>query len=187
MNDTQSAPAPPALRRLRPELVFSLLSLAASMGAVAITGVQTRMMQRQQEASVWPYVEMDTTISGNGYSFTITNKGVGPAIVKSLTYTYKGKTYTDIQELSRTIINDPDFGWDSYSVSNTDKRVLAINEKIPVFGVGITEKDRKNKTKAEAYAAKLIAEAKNVRATLEYESVYGARWTNTNNEVVKTR
>ncbi len=174
-------------RRLRPELIFSLISLVASLGAVSITGVQTQLMLRQQEASVWPYVELDQSITGEGYTFSLTNKGVGPALIKSVKYEYQGKTYTDIQVLAKRIINDPEFTWKQFGVTNIDRKVMAINEKIMVFSVDVTDSDQENKAKEEAYATKLVTEARNVKVTIEYESVYGAHWVNTNNVVVKLR
>jgi hypothetical protein len=174
-------------RRLRPELIFSLISLVASLGAVSITGLQTQLMLRQQEASVWPYIELDQSITGDGYTFSLTNKGVGPALIKSVKYDYNGKTYTDVQVLAKAIINDPEFTWEQFGVTNIDRKVMAINERVTVFSVNVTEYDRKNETKVKDYAARMISEARNVNVTIEFESVYGARWANTNNTVVKLR
>lgn len=79
-------PAPPA-RPSRPDLV-SLFALAVSVFALAIGAWQTRLMQSQARASVWPYLTIGYTytngIDTDGFIWTIDNNGVGPARVQSV-------------------------------------------------------------------------------------------------------
>lgn len=91
-------PMPPAptdpSRPSRPDLI-SLLALAVSVFALAIGTWQTRLMQSQARASVWPYLAIGYTYSNNtdtnGFIWTIDNNGVGPARVQSVTLAVDGK------------------------------------------------------------------------------------------------
>lgn len=56
---------------------------------------QQQLFKSQQEVSVWPYLENSISISISTDSaeveYTIENKGIGPAIVGEVTYTFDGK------------------------------------------------------------------------------------------------
>lgn len=89
----EETPAPLA-RPSRPDLT-SLLALAVSVFALAIGTWQTRLMQSQARASVWPYLTIGYTYSNNvdinGFIWTIDNNGVGPARVQSVTLSLDDK------------------------------------------------------------------------------------------------
>lgn len=73
----------------------SILALAVSIFALAIGAWQTRLMQGQAHASVWPHLEIGYTynsnVDENGFIWRIDNNGVGPARVESVTLTLDGK------------------------------------------------------------------------------------------------
>ncbi|GAA0707883.1 hypothetical protein [Dokdonella soli] len=75
--------------------VGSALALAVSVFALAIGAYQTRLMQGQARASVWPFLSIGYTYSSNtdanGFIWTIVNNGVGPAKVESVTLSLDGK------------------------------------------------------------------------------------------------
>ena len=71
------------------------LALAVSVFALAIGAWQTRLMQSQARASVWPHLEVgytyNTNTDENGFLWRIDNNGVGPARIESGTLTLDGK------------------------------------------------------------------------------------------------
>ena len=73
----------------------SALALTVSIFALAIGAWQTRLMQSQARASVWPHLEVGYTynsnVDENGFIWRIDNNGVGPARVESVTMTLDGK------------------------------------------------------------------------------------------------
>lgn len=86
---------PPARGHVsRPDLT-SVLALAVSVFALAIGAWQTRLMQSQARASVWPYLTIGYTytnnVDANGFIWTIDNNGVGPARVQSATLSLDDK------------------------------------------------------------------------------------------------
>jgi hypothetical protein len=97
-NPTPAAPA----HRSRPDLV-SVFALAVSVFALAIGAWQTRLMQSQARASVWPYLTIGYTYTSNvdvnGFIWTIDNNGVGPARVQSVELSLDGKPMRNWKEV----------------------------------------------------------------------------------------
>ncbi len=92
-NDDSNPPRPQTRQRL-PDFT-SALALAVSIFALAIGAWQTRLMQGQARASVWPHLELGYTynsnVDENGFIWRIDNNGVGPARVESVTLTLDGR------------------------------------------------------------------------------------------------
>jgi hypothetical protein len=84
-----------------------MLALAVSVFALAIGTWQTRLMQSQARASVWPYLAIGYTYSSNtdtnGFIWTIDNNGVGPARVQSVTLGIDGKPMRNWDEVIATL------------------------------------------------------------------------------------
>jgi hypothetical protein len=88
--DNESAPPleQSGNRRARAAEWGSVVAIAISALALAIGAYQTRLMQAQARASVWPYVKIGFGYAESGesagFNIHIQNNGVGPAIVKSV-------------------------------------------------------------------------------------------------------
>ncbi|HEX5124399.1 MAG TPA: hypothetical protein VFV97_14245 [Rhodanobacteraceae bacterium] len=91
-DDPNATPAPKGRRG--PELT-SALALAVSIFALAIGAWQTRLMQSQARASVWPHLEIGYTynsnVDDNAFLWRIDNNGVGPARIETIALTFDGK------------------------------------------------------------------------------------------------
>jgi hypothetical protein len=171
----KNAVAPSHRLKWSPEVVLSLLSLLISLCSVAFTIVQTDIMQTQQKASVWPYLEIHAGIYQNVYSFEVHNKGVGPAVVRSVEYEYKGKTYSKFDEIARLIVNDSTFNYSNMITRPIQKYVFSAGEKVSVFeATGVR------------HASKLIYNTSDVRIKIRYASIYEDQWeVNDRNEVLE--
>ena len=81
-------------RSRAPELT-SMLALAVSIFALAIGAWQTRLMQSQARASVWPHLEIGYTynsnVDENAFLWRIDNNGVGPARIETIALTFDDK------------------------------------------------------------------------------------------------
>lgn len=95
--------SPPTSRRVTLSSFTSALALAVSIFALAIGAWQTRLMQTQARASVWPHLEVgytyNTNVDDNAFLWRIDNNGVGPARVESVTLSLDGKPmkhWTDV-------------------------------------------------------------------------------------------
>jgi len=91
--------------RSRPQLsnITSAVALAVSVFALAIGAWQTRLMQTQARASVWPYLSIGYTYSSdtdeNAFIWRVDNNGVGPARVERVSLSLDGrpmKHWTDV-------------------------------------------------------------------------------------------
>jgi len=73
----------------------SYAALAISAFALAIGAYQTRLMQTQARASVWPYVVLGFHYADKGehpeFALHVENNGVGPALVRSVQVWFDGK------------------------------------------------------------------------------------------------
>ncbi len=165
VNTENSPPTSPTVsnnlpqKRMNLELVLACLSLFISIFTFFITALQTNIMQKQQKASVWAYLEATAGISDDGAYIDVHNKGVGAAIVKEVTYEVKGKKFKSFEDLAKYVIKDSSFNYNYYSTNPINKKVFAPSEKIRVFSI----KDMK-------YATQLAQESINIE--IIYTDIY---------------
>ncbi|HVT31403.1 MAG TPA: hypothetical protein VHE32_02065 [Rhodanobacteraceae bacterium] len=95
----------------------SLSALAVSFFALALSAyqaremsAQTRLMQSQARAGVWPYLSIGYSLHDTGekrgYAFEIDNDGVGPARIESVTMTLDGKPVGTWREIFHAFFGD---------------------------------------------------------------------------------
>jgi hypothetical protein len=86
-------------RVLRADLIIATLALLISGGATISSLYQTKVIANQLSSSVWPYLAItSSTTTGQSYALTVTNDGLGPALVGSATLSLDGhalKRYRD--------------------------------------------------------------------------------------------
>jgi len=91
-------------------LVVSVLALTLGAYQARLMNEQTRLMQGQARASVWPYISIGYSISDSGeklgYTWEISNDGVGPARIQSVTLTLDGKPLHNWQEVFRAVLGN---------------------------------------------------------------------------------
>lgn len=99
------------LLRFLPVIALGNIFLAAPAmlvsGAVAyFTFVQAEATEKMQVASVWPrvtYTNFNTSDGDNSrITLSLSNKGVGPAIIEGLQVRYQGRAYSE----ARALLND---------------------------------------------------------------------------------
>jgi hypothetical protein len=82
-------------RRLNVTQFGSVMAVTISLLALAVGAYQTRLMQAQARASVWPWLSIGYSVSDAGekagFMWQIENNGVGPARVESVTLSFDGK------------------------------------------------------------------------------------------------
>jgi hypothetical protein len=90
-------------RRIAMSNVGSIVAVAVSVFALALGAYQTRLMQSQARASVWPYLSIGYTYSSNtdkdAFIWTVNNNGVGPAKVESVVLTLDDKPMKNWEEV----------------------------------------------------------------------------------------
>jgi hypothetical protein len=71
-------------------LLISSLGSAASWWQARLLNEQTRVLEAQLGAQVWPYVDVSQTIDNATVTFRVENNGLGPAVIRSETATVDG-------------------------------------------------------------------------------------------------
>jgi len=120
------------------EMLIGLSALVVSLVAVGV-GVYSAVTDRTYaKASVWPRLIISTNVSTSDNSFSeigvkISNKGTGPAIIKSLRVWSKDteiKQWNDIVEPHKTLLK-------SYSLTKADisKGVISADQTFVLFSL----------------------------------------------------
>ena len=142
------------------ELIIAFLSLFISISTFVISAFQANIMQKQQKASVWAYLESNIGISGAGFYLEVHNKGVGASIVKDVTYLLNGKKFKNFDELAKSAVQDTSFSYKYYTTNPINKKVFAPAEKIRVFSISEMK-----------YASKMVRNKIDVE--IIYTNIYG--------------
>jgi len=148
--------------------ILSLSAMFMSACTLLVLIYQTNLMRKQQYLSVYPYLQL-MNYGVPTYNFTLTNNGVGPALIKAVRVHYQGEVYeTDLASyLLRTI--SPKDSID-FTHSNIFKGQL-IPPNMPIPIVQLVGEDKVGEGKLR----KLINDDK-LDFEIEYASIYGERW-----------
>lgn len=126
---------------------------------------QARIMQEQQKASAWPYLEVLPSYGPQGFSLGVTNKGTGPAIVKNVVLKLGEEEFESLDSLFKALT---DSSFNEFGYSTVNRRVIAAGETIQSFFI------------LDEHTGNAIAQALNTR-DFKYEvcycSIYGDCWT----------
>ena len=97
--------------------------------AVSVAGYTAYMQRQQVRAAVWPILEFDSS-NGPDIHFTLSNKGVGPAIIRHVIVKVDGQPARNWNEVLDKFLGP---GKHRFSESDMNGHVLAPNESMTVF------------------------------------------------------
>ena len=150
------------------QAILATMATIVSVCALAVSLMQTYYQHKYLHAAAWPHLqatahfneEADSTKSS--LIIKLMNKGVGPAIIESVTYTYKGKKINSVEDLIHTIIGKK-FSGEYKSIGNG--QVMAQNEEFNHIGI------------MSMKSAKLFRNGLNfVKMRIVYSSVHDQKW-----------
>ncbi|MFY9665426.1 MAG: hypothetical protein WAK19_13335, partial [Candidatus Cybelea sp.] len=78
-------------KRFRFDFIIAFCALLISTIAALASVYQTRVIGEQLSATVWPYLSIDRTFNPQAVSLSITNYGLGPALIRSAEIELDGK------------------------------------------------------------------------------------------------
>jgi len=142
--------------------------------ALCVSGYTAYMQRQQVRAAVWPILEFD---SGNqpDIHFTLSNKGVGPAIIRHVIVTVDGQPVKNWREALEKLLG-PGTHW--FSESDMNGHVLSANESMTVL---TPTQDPEGTPIAHNRSDPLWMEVNKARARLAVEICYcstlGECWT----------
>lgn len=124
-------------------VLISTVSAFISLKESNIMRKQQEILAEQQEASVWPFVECTTLMNWGDdnmtaeYAFWVLNKGIGPAIIDSVTYLFEGKQISGWGLRDALMDKYPQAKITAIGNATLDQRVLAPGDKTKVIAVKI--------------------------------------------------
>ncbi len=168
MEDDETLDHPEASdsKRFRITLV-SGAALALSVAALLVSVLEVSAIRSEQRVQVWPYVQLDMRYNADGYAIVATNKGIGPARVRTMQIALDGEVFDDLDRLIVASIGAENaFSYELYRTSNPARSVMSADERITLFAVPWEERTRR------------LAEVWTDRASVElcYCSVYDECW-----------
>ena len=97
--------------------------------ALCVSGYTAYMQRQQVRAAVWPILEFDSS-NGPDIHFTVSNKGVGPAIIRHVIVKLDGQPMKNWNEVLDKLTGP---GKHRYSESDITGHVFAPGESMTVF------------------------------------------------------
>jgi hypothetical protein len=161
---TMSSPKP----KFSSQEIFTYTAIIVSGLALVVSVMQTYYQQKHLYSSAWPHIQVSpdreeqADSTKNKTTLTISNKGVGPAIIESISYEFQGKKFERIDALVPVIIGNNFTG--SFRTLRPDD-VLAQNESIIHFSIIGAKNSRI-----------LNAAFTKIKLKIVYRSIYDERW-----------
>lgn len=133
----------PRQRGRDPEFWIAIGALLVSALAMLTSLLQTGIQRNQERAMVWPHVSAGSRYSGEGYSFVAENKGLGPALVRSVRLRVDGEPSADWSRvLDRMLGEAHGYGWEVIQVNDLADTILAAAESRVMFAIPWDERTR---------------------------------------------
>lgn len=161
------------------EKFLTFAAIFISCLALVVSIFQTRIMQKQSEAAVWPRLTNSQSHGSEHFVYTIRNEGVGPAIIKSIKYIYRDTSFQEISALVNYFAElevkeikeniDLNFTYGNLAAGS----VIGVGDKHEVF----VAKDSTSITLGKKYLLKT-----NLR--LDYCSIYEDCWRMLNDDII---
>lgn len=127
--------------------IISIMALLMSLGAIFVSIKQTsilkeqqKIMASQQEGSVWPNIKVNCSMTIDSFSLLkleMTNKGVGPAIIKTFDFnTGKEKlgSYKDLISIAAGYGLREFYG--GVIFDNPTDKIISPGEKVTLIQIG---------------------------------------------------
>jgi hypothetical protein len=110
------------------EMVTGLVAVVVGVLALLVSAYTAFLQRRQAAAAVWPHLEVDTS-NHPRFKIHLANKGVGPALIKTVQLRLDGKPMHHWSALLAG--QGPEGqGWIKSTISH---RVVAVGEQIDAF------------------------------------------------------
>ncbi len=156
-------------------LWVGIMAIVINIITVSVYMYQANIMQAQQHASAWPYLEWLPSFNEETYYIEITNNGIGPAIIKNVVIELDGKPFPTIDSLFVQLIGTSHF---PHYVSTLQNRVMPPGKSIRLF---------QTNSEKGAYAIYNEMQKHEFKLSICYESIYGDAWTSMGIEVTESK
>jgi tyrosine-protein phosphatase YwqE len=155
--------------RFSSESVVATMAAFVGICALIVSITQTHYQRKYLYASAWPHLQIEFSrevkskdSTKNISAIELMNNGIGPAIVESVSYQYKGKNIESLEELIVTVVGKMYSG--SYKSLTVDEVIASNEEIIHVSLIGARASRIFNK------------ELPNIKMKIKYKSVHDEHW-----------
>ena len=145
--------------------IGTVLALLISIIAMFSSIYQTNIMKTEQNAMVWPYLDITQLTNQEGFEFEISNKGTGPAIVTSVQVDYNNIPVENMDVLLDSLNPNRTFGYDILRNSTIGNQVLMSGERRILFGLPYNDETRI-----------VLENLDKIRMRISYKSVLDEYW-----------
>lgn len=129
--------------------IVSLLAIGLSICALLVSVFEVSAIRDEVRFQVWPFVSVGTGYSSEGFQVRLENKGVGPAKIRAIEYSWDGQPVqaerrSDVlNELVRRAVGDEEaFDYGFYRMSDPEGGVMSADESTSLFAVPWTDTTR---------------------------------------------
>ena len=149
------------------QAILATMATIVSVCALGVSLMQTYYQHKYLHAAAWAHLQAsahrneDIDSSKSSTTIKLMNKGVGPAIIESIDYQFKGKKIEGIEILIKSIVGR-EFSGGYKDVGPGE--VIAQNEEFDLVSI--------TKGKAKVFAENLIY----LKVKIIYTSVHDQKW-----------
>ena len=113
-----------------PEMIVALAAVVLSVFTVLVGAYSASIDRAYARASVWPRLEMGRSFSQGSYSYIVSNRGTGPALVEQVRMAVRQQPQQDWQG----ILDAHGVGEQRrYAQSQIDARTFSAGQELQVF------------------------------------------------------
>jgi hypothetical protein len=157
------------------EMIVAIAAILIGVATLFVYLYQARIMREQQRASVWPYVEWTLSLGTQaGFDIRVNNKGVGPAIIRSVSLKLDGKPMDGAISFMNALLDHPDSL--AYGTTSIDGTVLAPGEEVHFLQIAPNSATRK--LDPSVYDR--------ISLQITYSSIYNDCWVSNGKKAVET-
>lgn len=95
-------------KEFRLDFFIAIAALLVSAASAAALFYQTRVIGDQYAATIWPYLSASGSLGPRGFSVTVVNDGLGPALVQSAQLAVDGKPASGWSQYIDALLKEPE-------------------------------------------------------------------------------
>jgi len=150
----------------------TVIATLVGLLALCISGYTAYMERQQVRAAVWPILEFDSS-NAPQIQFTLSNKGVGPAIIKNVIVRVDGQPVRNWSEALKKLMGP---GEHHASESDMSNRVLSAGESMTVLALHGPDDNPLAFNRTNPLWIKMNKERWRVTVEICYASTLGECW-----------
>lgn len=163
--------------------ILAISAIFVSACALAVSIYQTRILSMEKDAAVWPYLRVGTSWTDEQFILSVSNDGIGPAIIQDVTYTLGDTTFHMIHQVARHLIEQDTIlknNVDDISYSNIESEGTAMRagESTNILQISKVSNEVIKRIQNYMYTEK-------IKIKIDYCSIYNKCWRNQDNEMLE--